>query len=107
MNEAEQHELLAAQIERAMMELGKMGSKASSQTEALLAGAKDEDRLVRQSVNLALPKVAGKDCKDCGAKLDAAIRAGESNTKLKDLIYETTVLRSYWGEAPEAAAPTP
>lgn len=99
MTEAEQNELLAAQIERAMMELGKMGSKAASQTDALLEGAKSEDRLIRQSVNLALPKVAGKDCKECGAKLDAVIKAGEGNTKLRDLVYETTVLRSFWGDS--------
>jgi HEAT repeat protein len=105
MNEAEQKELLAAQIERAMIELAKMGDKAASQAPALLEAAKNEDRLIRQSVNLALPKVAGKDCKDCGAKLDEAIAAGEGNTKLKDLVYETTVLRSYWGDGALEVAP--
>ncbi|MBK9032632.1 MAG: HEAT repeat domain-containing protein [Myxococcales bacterium] len=98
----EKDEILAAQIERAMLELGKMGPAAASQTDKLLEAAKSTDRIIRQSVQLALPKIAGKDCKDCGAKLDEAIAAGEGKTTLGDLNYETTVLRSYWGEAPSA-----
>lgn len=103
----EQKELMAAQIERAMLELGKMGSAASSQTDALLTAAKSDDRIVRQSIQLALPKIAGKDCKQCGPKLDEAIAAGEGKTTLGDLNYETTVLRSFWGEAPAEAAAAP
>ena len=70
------------------------------------AAAKSDDRIIRQSIQLALPKIAGKDCKQCGPKLDEAIAAGEGKTTLGDLNYETTVLRSFWGEAPaEAVAP--
>jgi hypothetical protein len=106
MTEDEKNELMAAQIERAMLELGKMGSAAASQTDTLLAAAKSDDRIIRQSIQLALPKIAGKECKQCGAKLDEAIAAGEGKTTLGDLNYETTVLRSFWGDAPaEAAAP--
>lgn len=102
----EKQEILAAQIERAMLDLGKMGDKAASQTEALLSAAKSDDRLIRQSVLLALPKIAGKSCKDCGAKLDAAIAAGEGKTTLGDLNYETQVLRSYFaGDAGDVEAP--
>jgi HEAT repeats/PBS lyase HEAT-like repeat len=102
----EKDELLAAQIERAMLELGKMGNKGVSQTDALLEAAKSTDRIVRQSVMLALPKIAGKSCKDCGVKLDAAIAAGENKTTLGNLNYETEVLRSYWGDK-AVEAPTP
>ncbi len=100
-------EILAAQIERAMLELGKMGPAAASQTDLLLDKVKSDDRIIRQSIQLALPKIAGKQCKQCGAKLDAAIAAGEGKTTLGDLNYETTVLRSYWGLAPEAGAAAP
>lgn len=104
---AEQTEVMAAQIERAMLDLGKLGPQGASQTEKLLAAAKSDDRLVRQSILLALPKIAGKDCKECGAKLDAAIAAGEGKTTLGDLNYETTVLRSYFGGDAPAEAPAP
>ena len=105
--EEEKKEALAAQIERAMLELGKMGSKASSATPLLLDAVKSDDRIIRQSILLALPKVAGKTCKDCGAKLDAAIKAGEGKTTLGDLNFETQVLRSYFGgeSTDDAAAP--
>ncbi|MEZ4402623.1 MAG: HEAT repeat domain-containing protein [Kofleriaceae bacterium] len=106
MNQNEKDEIVAAQIERAMLELGKMGSKAKGQTDALLDAIKSDDRIVRQSISLALPKIAGKDCTQCGPKLDAAIAAGEGKTTLGDLNYETQVLRSYWGDAPgDGAAP--
>lgn len=105
LTEDEKKEIMSAQIERAMLELGKMGPAAAAQTDKLLTAVKSTDRIVRQSVQLALPKIAGKDCKDCGAKLDEAIAAGEGKTTLGDLNYETTVVRSFWGEAPAAAAP--
>lgn len=104
----EKEEIVAAQIERAMLDLGKMGEKAQGQTDALLTAAKSDDRLIRQSVLLALPKIAGKSCKDCGAKLDAAIAAGEGKTTLGDLNYETQVLRSYFsGDAGDAPVEAP
>ena len=103
--EEEKKEALAAQVERAMLELGKMGSKAASATPTLLEAVKSDDRIIRQSILLALPKVAGKDCKECGAKLDAAIKAGEGKTTLGELNFETQVLRSYFGgEATDAPA---
>lgn len=107
LNDDEKKELLAAQIERAMLELGKMGPAAAAQTDKLLTAVKSTDRIVRQSVQLALPKIAGKDCKDCGARLDEAIAAGEGKTTLGDLNYETTVVRSYWGDSAVAAAAVP
>jgi len=102
----EKSEIVAAQIERAMLDLGKLGDKAVGQTDALLTAARSDDRLIRQSVLLALPKIAGKSCKDCGAKLDAAIAAGQGKTTLGDLNYETQVLRSYFaGDAGDMEAP--
>lgn len=101
----EKAEIVAAQIERAMLDLGKMGDKAASQTGALLDAAKSTDRLIRQSVLLALPKIAGKSCKECGAKLDEAIASGQGKTTLGDLNYETQVLRSYFaGDAGDLEA---
>jgi hypothetical protein len=98
--------LLEGEVERAMLELGKMGQKATGLTDTLLDAAKSDDRLIRQSILLALPKVAKLPCSNCEAKLDAAIKAGEGKTTLGDLNLETTMLRNYFawagGKAPAA-----
>lgn len=91
--------LLEGEVERAMLELGKMGQKATGLTDALLDAAKSDDRLIRQSILLALPKVAKVPCSNCEAKLDAAIKAGEGKTTLGDLNLETTMLRNYFAWA--------
>ena len=91
--------LPAVQIERAMLELGKMGAKAESQTTLLLDAAKSDDRVIRQSILLALPKIAKLPCTDCEAKLDEAIKAGEGKTTLGELNVETQMLRNYFSWA--------
>jgi predicted nucleic acid-binding Zn-ribbon protein len=101
--------LYEGEIERAMLELGKLGQSASATAPQLLDAAKSEDRLVRQSILLALPKVAKIPCDTCEAKLDEAIKAGEGKSTLGDLNLETTMLRNYFsyagGKTPSAPAP--
>jgi hypothetical protein len=103
--------LVPAQAERAMLELGKMGQKASSQTGVLLDAAMTDDRIIRQSVLLALPKIAPTPCTECEAKLNAAIKAGEGKTTMTELNVETIILRNYFswagGGGKPAEAPTP
>lgn len=100
--------LLEGEVERAMLELGKQGSKASQFTDALLDATKSDNRLIRQSILLALPKIAKVPCANCEEKLDAAIKAGEGKTTLGDLNLETTMLRNYFawagGRSPSAPA---
>ena len=91
--------LLEANIERAMLELGKKGQKASAHTDLLLDNAKSDNRLIRQSILLALPKIATVPCNNCEAKLDAAIKAGEGKTTIGQLNFETTMLRNYFSWA--------
>jgi len=95
----EQLGLLEANIERAMLEIGKRGAKASSLTNTLLDNAKNDNRVIRQSILLALPKIAAVPCADCEAKLQAAIRAGEGKSALTDLNLETTMMKNYFGWA--------
>lgn len=101
--------LQEANVERAMLEIGKQGAKAASLTDTLLDASKSDVRLVRQSVLLALPKIAAVPCANCEAKLDAAIKAGEGKTTLGDLNLETTMLRNYFswagGKTPSEAKP--
>src|SRR6185503_15304846 len=101
--------LLEGEVERAMLELGKQGSKAAQYTDTLLDAAKSDNRLIRQSILLALPKIAKVPCNNCEAKLDAAIKAGEGKTTLGDLNLETTMLRNYfaWAGGRTPSAPTP
>ncbi len=101
--------LWEGEVERAMLEIGKRGSKASNLTDTLLESAKSDDRLVRQSILLALPKIAKTPCDNCEIKLDAAIKAGEGKTTLGDLNLETTMLRNYFawagGRVPSSTPP--
>jgi hypothetical protein len=91
--------LLEGNIERAMLELGKKGQKASAHTDLLLDNAKSDNRLIRQSILLALPKIAAVPCQNCETKLDAAIKAGEGKTTIGQLNFETTMLRNYFSWA--------
>jgi hypothetical protein len=101
--------LWEGEVERAMLEIGKAGPKAASFTDTLLDAAKTDNRLIRQSILLALPKVAKVPCANCEAKLDAAIKAGEGKTTLGDLNLETTMLRNYfaWAGGKTPSSPTP
>jgi hypothetical protein len=95
----EKREIVAAAIERAVLEIGKQGSKASQLTDKLLDAAISDDRLIRESVLLALPKIATLPCPRCEVKLDAAIRAGEGKTTLANLNLETMIVRNYFSWA--------
>jgi hypothetical protein len=101
--------LLEGEVERAMLEIGKQGAKAGALTDTLLDAAKSDNRLIRQSILLALPKIAKIPCNNCEAKLDAAIKAGEGKTTLGDLNLETTMLRNYfaWAGGRTPSSPTP
>jgi hypothetical protein len=91
--------LVEASVERAMLQIGKRGKQASSLTGTLLDNAKSDNRIIRQSVLLALPKIAQIPCADCEAKLQAAIRAGEGKSALLELNLETTMMKNYFGWA--------
>jgi hypothetical protein len=106
----EQVGLVEESIERAMLELGKRGNKSAAFTKSLLDSAKNDDRVIRQAILFALPKIAAVPCADCEAKLKAAIRAGEGKTTLADLNLETTMMKNYFawagGKTPSNASET-
>ena len=62
----------------------------------------------RQSILLALPKIARVPCANCETKLQVAIKAGEGKTTLGDLNLETTMMKNYFswagGKTPTAKA---
>jgi hypothetical protein len=95
----EQLGLVEANIERAMLEIGKRSGKDAKLTDLLLDNAKSDNRTIRQSILLALPKIAVVPCANCEAKLQAAIKAGEGKTTLGDLNLVTTMMKNYFGWA--------
>lgn len=107
----ELQQLLEGNVERAMLELGKRGAAASQYTDLLLDNAKSDNRIIRQSILLALPKIAKVPCQTCEAKLDIALKAGEGKTALRELQLETTMMRNYFswagGKTPSKTAPPP
>ncbi len=98
--------LVEANVERGMLELGKRGQAASQFTDTLLDHANSTDRIIRQSILLALPKIAKVPCTTCEAKLDAVIKSGAGQLALKDLNTETLMMRNYFGWA-GGKTPTP
>lgn len=95
----EKRDLVAAAVERAVLEIGKRGAKAQELTATLLDQATTEHRLIRQSILLALPKIAKVPCTECVDKLDLAIKAAEGKRTLADLAVETVLLRNYFAWA--------
>lgn len=94
--EEDKRDLVAAAIERGMLELAKRGATAAPFTDALLAAALSDVRLIRQSILLALPAIAPRPCDACEAGLDKALAAGEGKTALGDLQLETELVRNYF-----------
>ena len=93
---------IAAQ-ERALLELAKLGPKASGSLEALLGLADSTERLIREGVLLAMVQVAPIPCDKCTARLDEVIKAQGDQDRLSFLTADTQVVRNYFaGAAPTA-----
>jgi HEAT repeat protein len=82
--------------ERALLELGKMGEKATTQTDALLKAADVTERFVRQGILLALPRVAPQPCPACAERLGDVIEAQQNTTTLDFLTSETRIVYHYF-----------
>lgn len=89
-------DLVAAAVERAMLELGKRGAKAQGLTTALLDEVATDQRTIRQSILLALPKIAKLPCAECVEKLDLAIKADEGKSARAEFAADTAMLRGYF-----------
>lgn len=91
--------LYEAAVDRAMLELGKAGPAATQLTDLLLDHAKSDNRMVRQAILLALPKIAKLPCATCDAKLDAAIKAADGNDSLAQVVLDTKLVQAYFAAA--------
>jgi hypothetical protein len=97
--EDDMNELRVAQIERAMLELRKQGAKSQPQLGKLLDNAISTDRLIRQSILLAVPRIAAVPCAECKTKLEASVAKGAGKQELSDLTYQTQLLVNYYSWA--------
>jgi hypothetical protein len=102
--EDDRKELVVAQIERAVVELRRMGDKARPHLDRLLDEASSNDRLIRQVILLALPRVAPRPCEPCEEKLDKAIASGQGKAELNEINYETQLVRNFFSWAGKGAA---
>jgi hypothetical protein len=87
--------LIAAQ-ERALLELAKLGPKASTALPALLDLAGSSERLIREGVLLAMVQVAKRPCEECTERLDKVISDQEDQARLSYLTADTRVVRNYF-----------
>lgn len=92
----EKNGLWIAAQERALLELAKMGSKASGSLEALLKNADSTDRIVRQGVLLALVQVGGRDCKKCAERLGQVIEEQKTQSTLDYLTADTQIVLNFF-----------
>jgi hypothetical protein len=102
--EDDRKELVVAQIERAVVELRRLGEKARPHLGVLLDKAATPDRLIRQVILLSLPRIAPLPCPECETKLDDAIKAGQGKQELSELNYETQLVRNYFSWAGKSGA---
>jgi len=84
----EKRALHTAQVDRAILELGKQGAKAADATDAVLAAAASDEPEIRDAALLALPKIAPSPCADCITKLDEIVRAAKEPDPPAELVRE-------------------
>lgn len=93
-------DLYTAQVERAVLDLRRQGSAAAAQADTLLKKINDkkfmEDRLIRQAIMLALPRIAKLPCDSCKVELEKLKKAGQGKAELNALNYETDLVISYF-----------
>lgn len=82
--------------ERAAVELYRMGSKGAPALDAVLQHADTTERLVRDGILLALPRIAPLPCAKCAERLHQVIESQASQTTLDALNAETRILYHYF-----------
>lgn len=96
---AEQAAIVDAYVDRAMIELAKHRPAAPDVVEALLAKVGSSSKSIRDSVMLALPKVAPAPCPKCVAAFDAVLSTTGANPDLAAAEADLRVLRNYYRAA--------
>jgi hypothetical protein len=82
--------------ERALVELFKMGDKGRPALDELLKHADTSERILRDGINLALPRIAPKPCKPCADRLGTVLEQQSSQTTLDALNDDTKIVYHYF-----------
>ncbi len=85
-----------AALERALLDIAKMGKKAAPAFDDLLKHAESTDRIVRQGVLLALVQVSPTPCNKCVVRLQSIIDAQSAQTTLDNLTSDTRIVMNYF-----------
>jgi hypothetical protein len=81
---------------RSLLELARLGQKAQTALDGLLTAAGSPQRLIREGVFIALPRVAPTPCQKCVEKLEKIIDQQKDDTTLSLLVAETRISDNYF-----------
>jgi hypothetical protein len=90
------HRYRIAAMERALLEVAKMGKAGASLLPDLLRHADSTDRVIRQGVLLALIQVAPSPCTRCIDALEEVIERQRDQTTLDYLTADTRIVLNYF-----------
>jgi tetratricopeptide (TPR) repeat protein len=95
-SEREKKDLQVASIDRALMELRKLGVKARPVVDKLLEQVESTDRITRQGILLALVKIAELPCDKCVKRLAEVMESQKDQSTLQALTVETEAIRNFF-----------
>jgi hypothetical protein len=95
-SDREKKDLQVAAIDRALLELRKLGVKARPVTDKLLERVESTDRITRQGILLALVKVAELPCDKCAKRLEQVMESQKDQSTLQALTVETEAIRNFF-----------
>jgi hypothetical protein len=82
--------------ERALLELSRLGPKASAAKDVLLKNMDTQVGIVREMLLLTLPRVVAIPCDDCAKKMGQIIDQQSKQTTLDRLTGETRIVKNYF-----------
>ena len=88
--------LKVAAVERACVELAKMGKKAAGARDALLKHVGSKTMVTREAIYLALPRIVGAPCEECAKKIEHFMTEQKGDTSLSQHNLEALVMKYYF-----------
>jgi hypothetical protein len=95
-SESEKKDLQVASIDRALLELRKMGAKARPVADKLLERVESTERITRQGILLALVKIVELPCDKCVTRLEEVMASQKDQSTLQALTVETEATRNFF-----------
>lgn len=95
-SDEEKASLKVATVERALVEISKLGEGARPVADKALEKIDSKDRVIRQGLLLVLVRGAQLPCDKCVERLNAVIKDQKDDSTLDPLTVETEVVRNYF-----------